>query len=114
MANAIVKYTIGSSFIIKIFHLEGQKVFGSTKRRVDIALGSQGDSHRHDHVNFSRLKVNAMSSGFLGLNVDVSESNGIVQDYAFVLTFHILKVQEHVCKNGVRRIEKYPPLSNIC
>jgi hypothetical protein len=54
MANAITKYTIKSSFTNRIPHLEGQEVFGSIKRRANIGLGSKGDSHRHDHVNFDR------------------------------------------------------------
>jgi hypothetical protein len=42
-----------------------------------------------------------MSSGFTNLNVDVNNSNGIVKDEAFVLTFPGLKVQECVCGDGV-------------
>jgi hypothetical protein len=52
MANTIAKYTNGSSFIIRIPHLEGQEVFGSTKWKVYIAPMLEGDSHKHDHVNF--------------------------------------------------------------
>jgi hypothetical protein len=65
MANAVTKYSNGSSFTIRIPHLEGQEVFKSTKQMVDITLGSKGDSHRHDRVNFSQSKVNTMSSGFI-------------------------------------------------
>jgi hypothetical protein len=57
--------------------------------------------------------VNVMSSGFIGSNVDVGESSGIVRDEAFVLTFQGLKVQKHVCEDGVWRIERCPPLLNI-
>jgi hypothetical protein len=53
MANDITKYTNGSSFITRISHLEGQEVFGSTKWKVNIAPESEGDSHKHDCVNFS-------------------------------------------------------------
>jgi hypothetical protein len=93
MANVIAKYTNMSSFINKIPHLEGQENFGSTKQRSNIAPRSKGDSHKHDYVNFFWLKVNATSSGFISSNVDVGESNGIVRDEAFVLTFQGLKVQ---------------------
>jgi hypothetical protein len=113
MANTIAKYTSMFSFTIKILHLEGEKVFGSTNQRADIALGSKGNSHKHDRVNFSQPKVNAMSSGVTSSNVDVGESNGIVRDEAFVLTFQELKVQELVCGDGVWRIERCPPLLNI-
>jgi hypothetical protein len=65
MANVITKYTNGSSFTIKIPHLEGQEVFGSTKQTMDITPGLKGNSHRHDHVNFFRSRINTMSSGFI-------------------------------------------------
>jgi hypothetical protein len=54
-----------------------------------------------------------MSSGFASSNVNVGKSSGIVRDEPFVLTFQGLKVQEHVCGDGVWRIEKCPPSSNI-
>jgi hypothetical protein len=38
-------------------------------------------------VNFSQPKVNAMLSGFIGSNVDVIKSSGIVKDETFVLAF---------------------------
>jgi hypothetical protein len=104
MVNIIVKYTNGFFFIIKIPHLEGQEVFGSTKQRVDIALGLKGNSHTLYGVYFSQRRVNATSSGFASSNIDAGESSWIVRDEAFVLTFQGLKVQEHVCRDGVWRI----------
>jgi hypothetical protein len=91
----------------------GSRGFGSMKWSADIALKLKGDSHKHDCVNFFRPKANSMSSGFTSLNVDVSNSNGIVRDEAFVITFQGLKVQECAC--GVVcmwRIEGCPPSSN--
>ncbi len=52
-----------------------------------------------------------MSSGFTGSNV-VGEFSGIIRNEAFVLTFQGLKVQKHVCGDGVWKIERCPPLSN--
>jgi hypothetical protein len=48
MANIVAKYTSGFSFTTKTPHLKGQKVFGSMKQKVHIALGLKGDSHKHD------------------------------------------------------------------
>jgi len=101
MANTVTKYTNGSSFINRIPHLEREKKFGFAKWRANIALGLEGDLQKHDCVNFSQSRVNATSSGFIGSNDDVGESNGIVRDEPFVFTFQQLKVQEHVCKDGV-------------
>jgi hypothetical protein len=47
----------------------------------------------HDCVNFSRLKINAMLSGFASSNVDDGESTRILKDEPFVLTSQGLKVQ---------------------
>jgi hypothetical protein len=112
MANTITKFTNGSSFTIKIPHLEGQEVFGSTKWRANIAQWLKCDSHMHDHVNFFWPRVNTTPSGFVGSNVDANKSNGIVRDEAFVLTFEGLRVQECVCRDGVWRIERCPPSLN--
>jgi hypothetical protein len=38
----------------RIPHLEGEEIFGSTKRKMDLPLGDDGDSHRLDKVNFSQ------------------------------------------------------------
>jgi hypothetical protein len=38
----------------QIPHLEGKEIFGSTKRKVDLPPGDDGDSHRPDKVNFSQ------------------------------------------------------------
>jgi hypothetical protein len=38
----------------RIPHLEGEEIFGSTKRKLDLPLGDDGNSHRPDKVNFSQ------------------------------------------------------------
>jgi hypothetical protein len=38
----------------RIPHLEGEEIFGSTKRKLDLPPGDDGDSHRPDKVNFSQ------------------------------------------------------------
>ncbi len=53
MAN----YMFGSSFSYYVLHLEGEEVFGSAKQLANCPLGAKNDSHRPDHVNFSRPKV---------------------------------------------------------
>jgi hypothetical protein len=60
-------------------------------------------------VNFSQLGINATSSDFIGSNVGVGVSSGIVRDEPFDLTFQGLKVQKCVCKDGVWKIERRPP-----
>jgi hypothetical protein len=38
--------------------MEGEKIFGSCKWKPNLLPKAKGDSHRHDHVNFSRPHVN--------------------------------------------------------
>jgi hypothetical protein len=45
----------------RIPHLEGEEIFGSTKRKLDLPLGDDGDSHRLDKVNFSQPRVQTKS-----------------------------------------------------
>jgi hypothetical protein len=37
----------------RIPHMEGEEIFGSTKRKLDLPPSDDGNSHRHDKVNFS-------------------------------------------------------------
>ncbi len=48
----IAKYTPSCSYASRMPHLEGEEVFGSHKQGAILPLGSKGDSHKHDHVNF--------------------------------------------------------------
>jgi hypothetical protein len=45
----------------RIPHLEGEEIFGSTKRKLDLPPGDDGDSHRPDKVNFSQPQVQTRS-----------------------------------------------------
>ena len=38
-------------------HFEGEEVFGSIPRKLDLPIGSEFNSHRPDKMNFSRPKV---------------------------------------------------------
>jgi hypothetical protein len=38
--------------------MEGEEIFGSCKWKANLVLGSKGDSHRHDCVNFFHPHLN--------------------------------------------------------
>ena len=42
---------------IKILHLEGEKVFGSSKHKLDLPSGNERDSYHHDCVNYNVPKL---------------------------------------------------------
>ena len=46
----------------RLLHLEGERVFGSAKRKLDLPLGNDSDSHRHSHINFSVPKLSTRAS----------------------------------------------------
>jgi hypothetical protein len=56
-------------------HLESEEVFVSQKRKADIPLGFEHESHRHDRVNFSRPRVNTMSTRARGGNCNLNDSS---------------------------------------
>jgi hypothetical protein len=109
IAIAVAKYTSSFGTFVKIPHLEGEKVFGSTKCKVYLPPRSEAYSHQHDRVNFSRLKVaNAMAPINQSSIVDVGETNGP----NLVITHNDTKVLECLCGDDIWRIEHYPPKSN--
>ena len=46
----------------RVPHLEGERVFGSAKRKLDLPPGDETDSHRHDRVNYSVSKLSKKGS----------------------------------------------------
>jgi hypothetical protein len=58
LADAVLKYSSKLVYIIRIAHMEGEEVFGFCKHKVNLALRSKWDSHRHDRVNFFHFCVN--------------------------------------------------------
>jgi len=53
LVNAIHKYALKSSFTTRAPHLQGKEMFGSYKPKVNLPSSYEGDSHKHDHVNYS-------------------------------------------------------------
>jgi len=43
-------------------YLEGEEIFGSTKKKLDVPIGDVGDSHRPNKGNFSQLRVRTRST----------------------------------------------------
>ena len=49
---------------IRVPHLEGEKVFGPAKRKLDLPPGDASDSHWHDRVNYNIPKLSTRTSPF--------------------------------------------------
>jgi hypothetical protein len=59
---AMAKLPGAKLFCTRAPHMAGEEVFGSQKRKADVPLGFEGESHRPDKVNFSRPRIATRSS----------------------------------------------------
>jgi hypothetical protein len=99
LVDAIVKYALSSFFTTRITHVEGEEIFGSCKWKLDLLVKSKGDSHRHDRVNFSRLRVNTQTKK---LHLHCEWPSSSVDLYKGVDTIHgDAKVLEAPCRDAV-------------
>ena len=62
LADAISNIQGVQDFVTREPHLEGEEVFGSQKRKADMPLGCDHDSHRPDKVNFSCPRIRTRSA----------------------------------------------------
>jgi len=79
IAEALNTLLGGEGVGSRITHLEGEKIFGSTKQKLDVPIGDSRDSQRSYKLNFSQPHVRMRSTtASLDLSVDkgkVSEVN---------------------------------------
>jgi hypothetical protein len=59
---AMAKLPGAELFYTRDPHLAGREVFGSQKRKANVPLGFEGESHRPNKVNFSRPRIATKSS----------------------------------------------------
>jgi hypothetical protein len=59
---AMAKLPGAELFCTRAPHMAGEEVFGSQKRKADVPLGFEGESHQPDKVNFSRPRIVTRSS----------------------------------------------------
>ena len=65
----------------RVPHLEGEEVFGSTKRKLDVPIGDAGDSHRPDKVNFSQPRVRTRSTKISEESLEVNAAQSEVNPF---------------------------------
>jgi hypothetical protein len=70
---AMAKMSGVEEFCTREPHFEGEEVFGSQKRKVDIPFGSEHESHRPDRVNFSYPRVRTRSTRAGGINCSLND-----------------------------------------
>jgi hypothetical protein len=91
-------------------------VFGSQKRKADISLRSEHESHRPDRVNFSHPQVRTRSIGAGGtsrsLNDILEEPSPDLHEHPIPIynsrVTHVTAIQETACKEIEWHIARLP------
>ena len=91
----------------RVPHLEGEEIFGSTKRRLDVPIGDAGDSHRPDKVNFSQPRVRTRSTK--GVEESVEGSGQQTQSN---IPHHVMRAFESDCDTSKWHIARISHKSN--
>ena len=58
-------------FCTRVPRMTGEEVFGSMKRKTDLPLGAEEESHRHDKVNFSHPRGSGRAVRTLSTNMPI-------------------------------------------
>jgi hypothetical protein len=99
-------------FCTRAPRMAGEEVFGSQKRKADVPLGFEGESHRSDKINFSRPRIVTRSSranhASCSLSDVVEEVSPKLQEYQAPNNLgtagdvgrpgHVTSVHETACK----------------
>lgn len=56
LEDAMLEMPGAHEFCIRLPHMAGEEVFGSVKRKADLPIGAEEESHRPDKVKYSRPK----------------------------------------------------------
>jgi hypothetical protein len=111
MVIVVTKFVSGSSYTLRILHLEGEKVFGSTKWMQDLSLWLEGNLYKHDCIIFFCPWMEFTSHNFTS-NINVGYLN--CSQEAFPIFIHNGEdVLEHLCGDDVWLIEQCPSNSNV-
>jgi hypothetical protein len=100
-------------------HFEGEEVFGSQKRKADIPLGSEHESHKTDRVNFScprvRTRSNAAASASCNLSDIPKEPSTDLQEHPIPnvnsRTTHVTTIHNTAYKETEWHIARLPKTS---
>jgi hypothetical protein len=85
IADALAEMPRGQDFCNRVPYLEGEEVFGSTKRKLDMPIGSERDPHRPDKVNFSHPRVQTRSAATRMIAIDARTPEALVPFTSSVL-----------------------------
>ena len=64
VAKAVEDVSCAAGLNTRVPHLDGERVFGSAKQKLDLLPGDASNSHRHDRVNYNIPKLSRTASPF--------------------------------------------------
>jgi hypothetical protein len=73
LTATMANYTSGSSFTNFLLHLEGEKVFGSSKRPVDYPLSVNNDSKFFKNLYTRIFKIMVVKRFIVGTNIEFND-----------------------------------------
>jgi hypothetical protein len=123
--DAMAKLPGAELFCTRELHLVGEEVFGSQKRKADIPLGFEGESHWPDKVNFSHPRIATRS---MRANHASCSLPGVVEELSLDLQEdearhslrttgdvgkpgHVTEIHKTVCKETEWHIARLPKTS---
>lgn len=111
IAEAVSTYSGGDFLNTRIPHLEGEEIFGSSKRKLDLPPGSEHDSHRPDKVNYSfpRMMQTRSTRPRLDNSIHISQCDG--ENTTGVGVQHVTIVLESACDTSKWHIARCPAKS---
>ena len=78
IAQAVGELFASASLNSQIPHLEGESIFGSTKRKLDLPPGNENDSYQHNYMNYTLPKIRQkMTIGQSRIRTSLSETTGV-------------------------------------
>jgi hypothetical protein len=95
IATALSMMPGAEELCTRIPHLEREEVFGSTKRKLDLPIGSEGDSHRPDKLNYSQPRVQTRST-----KARVEDSTAMPTAEVPLEVLHVTSVLESDCNTS--------------
>jgi hypothetical protein len=103
LRDAMLEMPSADEFCTRDPHLEGEEVFGSLKRKPNVPLGADGESHRPDTVNYSRPRASkrAALAPLAPLPVIAEESDADVEE---VVATPGVEAASPALEGGIRRV----------
>jgi hypothetical protein len=110
----VANYNFRSSFTTQTLHLEGEAMFGSTRRGANFLPSADDGLHKLDRVNFSCPCVVVLTCQPKSVdNLSILGLTCVTQNMFLIRFQGDIMVSEIMCGNGIWHIDKCFPSSTM-